>query len=105
MHDESFNDYLAKLHIRWQFNLCRAPRWGGQYEKLISLIKQIFCKSISNGYLTWEELEEVILDVEITLNNCPLEYIEDDDQLPLLTPNAMQFGVPNVIPEHENHRI
>ena len=46
-----------------------------------------------------------ILDVEITLNNRPLGYIEDDDQVPLLAPNAMQFGLPNVLPEQEDHRV
>ena len=27
--DEMFNDYLAKLEIKWRFNLSRAPWWGG----------------------------------------------------------------------------
>ena len=27
--DEQFNDYLARLEIKWRFNLSRAPWWGG----------------------------------------------------------------------------
>lgn len=49
--------------------------------------------------LTWSEREEVILDVEIALNNRRLTYVEDDVQLPTLTPNAMMFGQPNLLPE------
>ena len=44
---------------------------------------------IGNVVLRWEELQEVVLDVEIAVNNRPLEYLKDDIQLPLLTPNAM----------------
>ncbi|XP_028415662.1 uncharacterized protein LOC114539025 [Dendronephthya gigantea] len=64
MQDERFNDELAKMAIKWQFNLSRAPWWGGQYERLIGLIKQALYKSIGNGHLTGTELEEVILDIE-----------------------------------------
>ena len=45
-----------------------------------------------------------ILDVETTLNNIfnrPLGYVEDDIQIPVLTPNVMLFGQPNQIPEEE----
>ena len=38
------------------------------------------------GHLRWHKLEEVILDVETTLNNRPLGYLEDDIQMPILTP-------------------
>ena len=34
-------------------------------------------KYIGNGMLKWKELEEILLDVEVTLNNRPLSYIED----------------------------
>ena len=34
MHDEKVHDYLAKHRIMWQFNLSRAPWWGGQFERL-----------------------------------------------------------------------
>jgi hypothetical protein len=40
--DDQINDYLAKNNIKWQFNLSKAPWWGGQYERLIGLVKQAF---------------------------------------------------------------
>ena len=105
MKDEKFNDFLAKMSIKWQFNMSRAPWWGGQYERLIGLVKQAMYKSIGNGFLSWTELEDVILDVEVTLNNRPLSYVEGDVQLPLLTPNTLQFGRPNILPEQPEHQI
>ncbi|XP_046862768.1 uncharacterized protein LOC124456341 [Xenia sp. Carnegie-2017] len=90
------HDYLAKNNIKWQFNLSKAPWWGGQYERLIGLVKQAFYKVVGRSSLTWKELEGVILDVEICLNNRPLAYVEDDHELPILTPNAMITGQPSV---------
>ena len=37
----------------------------------------------------WNELEEVVLDVEINMNNRPFTYIEEDIQYPILTQNSM----------------
>jgi hypothetical protein len=45
------------------------------------------------------------LDVEVALNNRPLSYVEDDLQLPVLTPNALQFCQPNVLPELPEHHV
>ena len=33
------------------------------------------------------------MEVEITLNNKPLSYIEDDIQMPILTPSTMIYGI------------
>ena len=56
--------------------------------------------------LRWEELEEVIIDIENTLNNRPLCYLEDDVEYPILTPNSLIHGLPNTqIPEIEVHDI
>ena len=41
----------------------------------------------------------MLLDVEVTLNNRALCYMEDDIQLPVLTPSAMMFGRPKLIPD------
>ena len=55
--------------------------------------------------LKWKELEEVLLDVEVTLNNRPLSYIEDEVQFPVLTPNTLLFENSNILPELETHHI
>lgn len=62
---------------------------------MVGIVKQAFNKSVGNGTLTWAELQDVLLDVEVVLNNRPLSYVEDV-QLPLLTPNKLQFGRPNL---------
>jgi hypothetical protein len=105
MADEKIQDFLANQEIKWQFNLSRAPWWGGQFERMVGLVKNCLFKSIGNGCLTWEELEDVLLDIEITLNNRPLSYIEDDLQHPILTPNSLMFVSSNVLPEMQSHRV
>ena len=99
------HDYLSRNHMTWQFNLSRAPWWGGQFERLVGLVKQALYKSIGGANLTWSELEEVILDSEIALNNRPLSYVEEDIQLPVLTPQSMMFGQPNLLPEGDVHSV
>ena len=91
MKNERLQEYLTINQIKWQFNLSRAPLWGGQFERMIGLVKSTLNKTIGNVLLQWKELPEVLLDVEITLNNRPLSYVDDDVQMPLLTPNAMLF--------------
>ena len=43
--------------------------------------------------------QKVLLDVETIFNSRPLSYVEDDLQMPTLTPHAMIVGRPNLIPE------
>ena len=105
MGDERLHDFLAQHDIKWQFNLSRAPWWGGQFERLIGLVKRALHKTIGGGLLTWNELHDVILDIEMALNNRPLSYVEDDPQLPVLTPNSLLFGQPNLLPELEYHHL
>ena len=47
----------------------------------------------------------MLLDVEITLNQRSLSYIEDDVQLRVLTPRSMIFLDSNTVPELETHHI
>ena len=103
--DEKLNDLLANLAIEWRFNLSRAPWWGGQFERLIGVFKNAFRKSVGNGTLSWTELEEVVLDIEVTMNNRPLNYLEEDVELPVLTPNSILHINPSYLPELEGHRI
>ena len=103
--DVKFNDFLSKERIIWKFNLSRAPWWGGQYERLLGITKQSLYKSNGKSLLTWPELEEVLLDVEVNLNNGPLTYIEEDIEYSVLTPNSMilrrNIKLPDDSPEEE----
>ena len=45
---------------------------------MIGLVKQAFNKRVGNGTLTWSELQDVLLDMEVALNNRPLSYVEED---------------------------
>ena len=102
--DEQMQDYLASEKITWRFNLSRAPWWGGQFERLVGLFKRAFYKVIGGGMLTWSELSEVVLDVETHLNRRPLSYVEDDVQLPLLTPASFLFQRSIRLPERQPWR-
>ena len=68
-------------------------------ELLPSLETTEFYKTVGQGQLSWEELGEVILHVEVTLNNRPLCYQEEDVQLPTLMPNTLLFLNTNILPE------
>jgi transposase InsO family protein len=103
--DERFHEFLSDRRIEWRFNLSRAPWWGGQFERLIGLFKRAFYKSIGNGTLTWEELKDVVLEVEVALNNRPLSYVEDDVELSTLTPNSMLNINPSVLPELKTRHV
>ena len=69
-----------------------------QFERLIGVIKEIFYKAVGGSLLCWDELSEVLLEIEIVMNNRPLTYMEDVE-VPTLTPNSMQHTTPNYIPE------
>ena len=103
--DERLNIFLGTREITWQFYLSRAPWWGGQFERLIGVMKGAFYKTVGQGQLSWEELSEVLLDVEIVLNNHLLSYVEDNIQLPMLTPNALLFTKSNFLPELQPYHL
>ena len=103
--DEQLQGYLESHDIQWKFNLSRAPWWGGQFERLIGIVKTAMYKVIGGATLSWSELNEVILDVETQVNRRPLGYVEDDVELPVLTPASFMFQRTNQLPEEQAWRI
>lgn len=103
--EEKVCETLEKAEITWRFNLSRAPWWGGQYERLVGVVKSAFYKAVGGGRLTWEELIEVLLDLETQINRRPLGYVEDDIQLPVLTPASFLYTRSTEIPIQPVHQI
>ncbi|XP_002157912.3 uncharacterized protein LOC100197154 [Hydra vulgaris] len=99
--DENIANYLAIQVIKWRFNLSRAPWWGGLFERLIGIMKKSLSKTIGKGMLTFNELEEVLLDVECSMNNRPLWYQGDQFDNQVLTPNLLMRGKPAILLEED----
>ena len=103
--NQLINDYLAKINIRWQFNLSRSPLWGGFFEKMVGLMKSALRKAVGQANLTYKQLKEVLITVEVILNNRPLGCLEDDTELPPLTPNGLIHGINISLPEENTEAL
>ena len=85
-------NYLGKSQIVLQFNLSRAAWWGGFFERLIGIMKRTLHRAIGKSLLTFKELEDVLVDIEISMNNRPLTYQGEEFDSQPLTPNMLIFG-------------
>ena len=62
-------------------------------------------KVIGRANLSWDELSEVLLDVETHVNQRPLSYVEEDLELPILTPASFLFQRSSQLPEEPAWQI
>ena len=51
-------------------------------------------KAIGRGFLTYSEQEEVLLDIECSINSRPLCYQGEDCENEVITPNILLHGRP-----------
>ena len=89
---EEVNHFFNFNNIEWKFNLNRAPWWSGQFKRMVSPVKNALYKTVGKVTLSWRELEEVFLDIENTLNNRLLTYVEDDVEYLILILNTLIIG-------------
>ena len=68
-------------------------------QRVVRLVKQSLFKATGMASLTKQKLKEILLNIETELNNWPLIYIEEDIQMPVLTPNTLLCEQPIMIPE------
>ncbi|KAK3731629.1 hypothetical protein QZH41_015885, partial [Actinostola sp. cb2023] len=99
--DHNLASYLATQSIIWKFNLARAPWWGGFFERLVGVMKNMLSKSVGRRLLSYDELQDVILDVETTMNNRPLVYQGEEFTEPVITPNILIRGKPVPVLEED----
>ena len=84
--------YFSELHVDWQFNLERAPWWGGIFERMIKSAKRCLKKAIGRSCMSYDEFHTLLVEVEAVLNSRPLTYVSADDVDEPLTPSHLLVG-------------
>jgi hypothetical protein len=90
-----FQNYLANRRVEWVNIPKRAPWWGGFWERLIGLTKTSLKKVLGRAFVSADELNTILVEIEAGLNDRPLTYVySDSDDLPPLTPSHFLHGRP-----------
>lgn len=76
----------AERRIDWKFIPPAAPWWGGWWERIIRLIKDVLKRTLGRAALTIDELQTVLCEIEAVVNSRPLVYLSEEDQVIPLTP-------------------
>ena len=76
--------YLTNKKVSWEFIIEKAPWWGGDCLR----------KNLGRTSLTFEELRTLLVEMEATINNCPITSIYDDENALsyTLTPSKLIYG-------------
>ncbi|KAJ8873435.1 hypothetical protein PR048_024252 [Dryococelus australis] len=71
--------------IQWRFNPLTATWWGGWWERLVQIVKELLRHTLGKASLSYEEVLSVLCDVAAAINPRPLTYVSDDpeDLIPL----------------------
>ena len=83
---------FTQVHVEWQFNLEKAPWWGGIFERMIKSAKRCLKKAIGRNCLTHNEPLTLVIEVEAVLNSRPLSYVSSEDVEEPLTPSHLLMG-------------
>jgi hypothetical protein len=91
--------FLNEKGIRWQYNVERAPWWGGFFERMVGLVKRCLRKCIGHQSLLKCDLEVQLFEIEATLNNRPLTFVSDRvGERPLKPSDALGMRCAHAVP-------
>jgi len=94
---EKISKHCAIKRTEWRFNPPASAWWGGWWERLIRLLKQLPLKTLGKALLTHEGLETVLCDCESVINSRPLTYVSEDvTYLAPITPNMFLLDLKGV---------
>ncbi|GFS67143.1 integrase catalytic domain-containing protein [Trichonephila clavipes] len=98
---DKIQDFAIKIKIQWKFSPPSAPWWGGFWERLVGMLKNVLRKVLGKASLNEEELNTLLCDAESIINFRPITYLsEDPKDLVALTPamflqEIREIGVPD----------
>ena len=83
--------YLGEHQVVWKFNAAQAPWWGGFWERLVRSVKDLIIKTLGRSAVNRDQLMTLLKEIESTINNRPLSYVDVDELIPL-TPALLISG-------------
>ena len=90
---DKVHEGLARQGVEWKFIPCRAPWYGGYWERLIGLTKSSLKKTLGRAHVTLTSLQTLVVEIEAHLNNHPLTYVRSElNDLEPLTPSHLLYG-------------
>ncbi|KAK6181888.1 hypothetical protein SNE40_009666 [Patella caerulea] len=94
LRSEEISNYFVNKQVIWGTIVETAPWWGGFWESLAKSLKRCLKKTIGRSTLKFEELRTLLVEIETTLNNRPLTYVDDDQNgvSYALTPADLLYG-------------
>lgn len=95
------NEYVSK--IEWKFNPVTSSWWGGWWERLIRIAKDLLRRTVGKRNLNFNELKIILKGIGEVMNARPLTHISDDvNDLEPLTPAIFLHPLGNAkFPERE----
>lgn len=75
---DKVNEFCQPRGINWNFNPPKAPHHGGIWEANVKCMKSHLHKTLNESYLTYEELNTLLIQIESILNSRPLVQLTDD---------------------------
>ena len=73
--------------LKWKFIPPTAAWWGGWWERLVRVVKDLLKRTLGRAILSYEELLTVCCECEAIINSRPLTYLsEDSEDLVPITP-------------------
>ena len=71
-------NYFVKHGVKQSFILPASPWWGGFYERLVRSVKLTLRKTLGKSFLTFEELQTILCEIEYLINCRPLVYASSE---------------------------
>jgi hypothetical protein len=63
----------------WIFSVSLTPWWGGFWERMVRITKDLLRRSNGRACLEYDELEVSLIETESVINAKPLNYIGDKE--------------------------
>ena len=89
--------FMLLQGVNQRLILPASPWWGGFYESLVRTVKACPKKTLGKAFVTFEELQTILCEIEVAMNNRPLAYLSEDDLDEALTLFYLMYGRSNLI--------